>query len=863
MAELFKGIVTISFYASIFAILVFFIRVIIGKKINKTALTLLWGLFLIRLMLPVQIESPLSIQNIMPVNVTQNISQTELKAHPQTEVLQPLPLAAEPTAQPAPLKPPSVGAAGTPQIDKTPVETKTNAAAAPSLWEWASMLWMAGVVVLVIFFTIANSLFLIKLRKKQRYTEEGFLTMLAQCRQELKIKQSIEVIRMDEIGTAAVCGIFRPKVLICPQAFERLDKEAQKHILLHELMHIKRLDTKISLIMFLLKAVYWFNPIVLFLLSMAQRDMEILCDESVISKLGKDKHMDYAQTLIDLAQYASDRKKMRLIMAVADRPREIKNRIATAIEWKKQKPLYTVIAVLVVLIAVAAGCTSAMTQAKTDIPAPMQVSAQNGETLAAETSSNAGMAEANTQNSKIGEYTLEEKLTANGTDNSIYNAKRALQMLDGYMIKPGETLSLNALLGERTEKNGWKAAPGIVQGELTESLGAGVCDAASLLYAASLYADMEIVERKNHAWPNENIPAGLDATISTGGPDLKIKNNKSAPVTVRTYIKEDGDKAAMTLELYGEPLPDHMTIKVVSKIAKQGDRQVAQVTKEYYQDENLIKSLLFSEDTYQPKPDNMPSSVSANTSAWRTKFADKFTDGEVLKDSSSYKSANINVSVNKVQKDGVTYFLADIYLADIKYFKTAFASGKYDDGSGDHTYKTAAKSNAVIAINGDNSPRNKGPVVRNGDLYPASATMDALVMYNDGTMQTFSPQEFDIEKLKTEGAWQAWTFGPMPLKDGQAMEKFNSGVNPANPRSAIGYFEPGHYCFLVVDGRQEVYSKGLSTQDMSKLFEDLGCKAAFNLDGGQSAEMAFMGQLVNQPYNGGRGINDIVYIADE
>jgi exopolysaccharide biosynthesis protein len=143
--------------------------------------------------------------------------------------------------------------------------------------------------------------------------------------------------------------------------------------------------------------------------------------------------------------------------------------------------------------------------------------------------------------------------------------------------------------------------------------------------------------------------------------------------------------------------------------------------------------------------------------------------------------------------------------------------------------------------------------------------MDVCVMFNDGTIQTFSPKDFDIEKIKTQGAWQAWTFGPMLLKDGQPMKKeeFNSGVNTKNPRSAIGYFEPGHYCFLIVDGRQAGYSGGMSTEEMSQLFFDLGCKAAFNLDGGQSAEMAYMGELANKPFDGGRSINDILYIADE
>lgn len=102
----------------------------------------------------------------------------------------------------------------------------------------------------------------------------------------------------------------------------------------------------------------------------------------------------------------------------------------------------------------------------------------------------------------------------------------------------------------------------------------------------------------------------------------------------------------------------------------------------------------------------------------------------------------------------------------------------------------------------------------------------------------------------------------MLLKDGQPMTSFNSDVNVANPRGAIGYYEPGHYCFVLVDGRQPGYSNGMTTRQLSQLFYDLGCKVAYNLDGGQSAVVTFMDSVANKPYKGGREISDIIYVAD-
>ena len=94
------------------------------------------------------------------------------------------------------------------------------------------------------------------------------------------------------------------------------------------------------------------------------------------------------------------------------------------------------------------------------------------------------------------------------------------------------------------------------------------------------------------------------------------------------------------------------------------------------------------------------------------------------------------------------------------------------------------------------------------------------------------------------------------------MTKFDSDVPGANPRSAIGYYEPGHYLFVLVDGRQANYSKGMTLTELSQIFEDRGCKVAYNFDGGYSALMYFNGDVYSKPAQGGREVSDIVYIGE-
>lgn len=244
---------------------------------------------------------------------------------------------------------------------------------------------------------------------------------------------------------------------------------------------------------------------------------------------------------------------------------------------------------------------------------------------------------------------------------------------------------------------------------------------------------------------------------------------------------------------------------------------------------------------------------------WREKFADKFTDGDVVQTENSYKSGNINITVSKIEEDGIIYHVADIYITDIRYLRGGFSHGVYSARSAPIS-ETASLYNAVVALSGDHyRARYEGIVVRNGVLYRESRFADVCVLYTDGVMATFADEDFDLEAESEKGIWQVWSFGPMLLDNGQAMTQFNSELQRANPRSAIGYFEPGHYCFVQVDGRIES-SRGMTLEVLSQLFADLGCTAAYNLDGGKSSGFVWQGELLSYPYN--RPISDIIYVSE-
>ena len=202
----------------------------------------------------------------------------------------------------------------------------------------------------------------------------------------------------------------------------------------------------------------------------------------------------------------------------------------------------------------------------------------------------------------------------------------------------------------------------------------------------------------------------------------------------------------------------------------------------------------------------------------------------------SYSSPDLAITVTRETLGRTTYYLADIYVRDITCFQSALARNTYGSGFRDSIADMAALNSALLAVNGDYyGNTNEGVVIRNGVIYRANPTnCDVCVLYYDGTMRVMPGSSFSVEEAIADGAWQAWTFGPALLDtDGSVLTDFasTSRIISANPRTAIGYYEPGHYCLVVVDGRGE--SAGITLPDLSQLFYDLGCTAAYNLDGGQ------------------------------
>lgn len=223
--------------------------------------------------------------------------------------------------------------------------------------------------------------------------------------------------------------------------------------------------------------------------------------------------------------------------------------------------------------------------------------------------------------------------------------------------------------------------------------------------------------------------------------------------------------------------------------------------------------------------------------------------------------------------DQITYFVADVVLTDASVLSTGFAHDQFGENITEDTSDIATDNGAVFAVNGDYYGfRDTGIEIRNGVIYRDEGARDGIAFYADGHVELYDETTTDAQTLLDAGVWTTLSFGPPIVSDGQVIDGIdqveidtnfgNHSIQGQQPRTAVGVIDTNHLVFVVADGREEGYSRGLTLPELAEVFTGLGAGTAYNLDGGGSSTMYFQGSVINKPSNGGeRGVSDILYIA--
>ena len=140
--------------------------------------------------------------------------------------------------------------------------------------------------------------------------------------------------------------------------------------------------------------------------------------------------------------------------------------------------------------------------------------------------------------------------TYGGTPGRLNNVQLVARLIDGALIKPGGTFSFNGTTGERTAAKGFQEAPVIINGELKDGLGGGICQVSTTVFNAAFDAGLPINERFNHGLYISHYPLGRDATVNYPDLDLRFTNDTERWLLLRTFVSA----GSLTVNLYGTPL---------------------------------------------------------------------------------------------------------------------------------------------------------------------------------------------------------------------------------------------------------------------------------------------------------------------
>ena len=148
-----------------------------------------------------------------------------------------------------------------------------------------------------------------------------------------------------------------------------------------------------------------------------------------------------------------------------------------------------------------------------------------------------------------------------GNTNRTTNLKLAAGKINGKVLLAGEEFSYNKTVGERTIAAGYKMAATYSGGKVVDGLGGGICQISSTLYDAVVFADLDVIVRRNHQFITSYLPGGKDATVVWGSQDFKFKNSRKYPIKITASVSG----GVATIQIWGHKEDVEYDISIETK----------------------------------------------------------------------------------------------------------------------------------------------------------------------------------------------------------------------------------------------------------------------------------------------------------
>lgn len=381
MSDLFLKILEMSVMGSIVILVTLLMRFFLRKS-SKKYVMILWAVVVLRLLVPISIESTFSVFNFIPHKVTSIATEVEEETISKTESLKPSaskPMGNVPSANKAPVvaTKPVAGINVDGEVAKTEVskveapvvntnevskfsdveeiaeadveEAKADAmATVESVEAEESEIETTKVdyrVVLGIIWAAGAALII-------GYCAVRFILLKRQLKDATRVEKN--VYESEKVPSPFVFGFIIPKIYI-PDV---LDRDERRYILMHERTHIKHGDWISKLLGMVVVAVHWFNPLVWLAYALFEQDVEMHCDEHTVANLENDMKQAYTMSIVSYAKKSN--KKLYLVAPLSfSKPnfskREVTNRVKNIINYKKGTKITAIITTLLI-ISISSAC---------------------------------------------------------------------------------------------------------------------------------------------------------------------------------------------------------------------------------------------------------------------------------------------------------------------------------------------------------------------------------------------------------------------------------------------------------------------------------------------------------------------------
>jgi len=290
-----------SLEACLIMALIMLVKTLAGRRWSPRWHSAIWALLVLRLSLA-WLPAPLAWTALRVPSAFQ--SHGDARPHSVTE------RRATPSVQALP---------ATPESQPSPIRTWL-----PALFAWT---WAAGVLLLLGRQGLVNLRLWRAVRKGRVLTSEPVLELLESCKAAMGVRMVLGVVITDRIPGPALFGFVRPRLLLSQEVIEQLSLEELRHVFLHELAHLKRMDIHWGWLSALLQVLHWFNPAVWYGFMRMRRDRELACDELAVAALSASEVPGYGRTLLKLLEPAPSMRPLPSYAAVCEDASNLKRRI--------------------------------------------------------------------------------------------------------------------------------------------------------------------------------------------------------------------------------------------------------------------------------------------------------------------------------------------------------------------------------------------------------------------------------------------------------------------------------------------------------------------------------------------------------